>query len=493
MFCIYASACIFFTYIFQITFFGGCMALSGYREKERIHPFVFWKICYIEEDTNKPVGELDNTETDFMMKFFKDKLGSILILPPVKIIVMFLFITNFIIGIWGMTYLEDGMDIGHFLKSKSIARDTILTTLNYFSQYPYPLQIVINETLNYADPEIQEKVEDILSKIEEHSHTSDPFLTLSWLKYYKEFSNTSIAKFSLGGYDLTNKQEFIDGLINVFLRLPPARQFKHDILFNNNYTEILASRFIVGCKNMYSRKIELQLIQDLQKICDESTLSISTHSVLFPLMEHELLIRGIVLQLAWVIGLLIIVIFFLFIPNLICAVCVAIAIITTICETVGYMALWNVNLDMVSVILLILSVGFSINYPTHVSFAFVMAKNKNPNERLVQSIYEVGWPIFQGSVSTILGVVVLAFQDAHSFKCFFKIVVLTAVLTAFHALFVLPVILSLIGNTVNNNKSKKKKKQTFYNWFIRYKEQFNKKNEESDDRNEESEAFSTSH
>ncbi|XP_023221904.1 patched domain-containing protein 3-like [Centruroides sculpturatus] len=41
IFCLYAATCIFFSYFFQLLFFGGCLALSGYREEKGLHPFTF--------------------------------------------------------------------------------------------------------------------------------------------------------------------------------------------------------------------------------------------------------------------------------------------------------------------------------------------------------------------------------------------------------------------------------------------------------------------
>lgn len=37
IFCIYTATAVLFTYIYQVTFFGGCMAISGIAEKRRLH------------------------------------------------------------------------------------------------------------------------------------------------------------------------------------------------------------------------------------------------------------------------------------------------------------------------------------------------------------------------------------------------------------------------------------------------------------------------
>jgi len=43
IFCAYSATCILCTYIFQITFIGGILAWSGYREENNMHNVLFWK------------------------------------------------------------------------------------------------------------------------------------------------------------------------------------------------------------------------------------------------------------------------------------------------------------------------------------------------------------------------------------------------------------------------------------------------------------------
>ncbi|XP_023226065.1 patched domain-containing protein 3-like [Centruroides sculpturatus] len=441
-FCIFASLSIFVNYIYQITFFGGWMAISGLREEHNLNPFTLRKVKGYDNLQLKDEEE----EEDPMAKIFKHKIGEFICLKPTKIFIIIISIINFSVGIWSMKYLVIGMELTNFFKSDSNVTSLIENTYKHFTEYPFPINIVINKQLDFSNKTIQESVENMLKKFESHPHTSDEFITLSWLKYYKIFINSPVSIFSLNHYDLSKKQDFIDGLRNVFLNIPSARQFRDDIIFNDNFTEIIASRYIIACKNIVNRQIELQLFKDIQTIAKQSEIPVLLHSFTFPLLEHVLLIQDIVFQLAWVLSIIAIVILFIFLPNIISVICISFVIVASLCETIGYMSLWNVHLDMISVILLILSSGFSINYPTHVSFAFMLTKNKNPNERIKESLYEVGWPILQGSISTILGVVILAFQSNYVFGVFFKIVFLITIETAFNAMFLLPVILSFVSN-----------------------------------------------
>lgn len=44
IFCTYSGLAVAFTYVWHITFFAGCMAISGYREKRNLHGLFYCKI-----------------------------------------------------------------------------------------------------------------------------------------------------------------------------------------------------------------------------------------------------------------------------------------------------------------------------------------------------------------------------------------------------------------------------------------------------------------
>lgn len=444
MFCIYAAVAIFFTYIYQITFFGGCMAISGYREKYFLHPLTIRPITIPE------TKEKQEEKEEILTTIFRDKIGKLLTFVPIKVIVLILFCANLGVGIYGFLNMSSGMEVTDVIRSEKA--EDINLYYRYFTQYPAMLQIVINETLHYSDPVVQQRIEETLCRFEKHPNIAEPSSRLSWLKYYLNFTRKSVSSVFLRGFNMSDEDDFVYVMKNIYVKLYPARQFKQDVVFNNDSTRIVASRFLLLLKGLVDRKTENIAVKELQEIADSSPLPITIHSLFFPLMEHGNLIKGIVIKVAWLSALLIIIIFFMFIPNFTCAICIAVAVFSSLCETIGYMALWNVNLDMISMIVLIMSVGFSINYPTHISFAFMMSKKEKPNDKLQDSLYDVGLPIFQGTTSTILAVLIFAFERTRMFLLFFKIMFLLSIQTAFHAMFVLPVVLSIVQCFRKNSK-----------------------------------------
>ncbi|XP_023225666.1 patched domain-containing protein 3-like [Centruroides sculpturatus] len=448
LFCIYSATCIFFTFLYQVTFFGGCMALSGYNEEKSLQNLKF-------------TASLENTSTlheslkeEPIMKFFRDKLGTFISNPISKMIIITLYFLNLSFGIWGAYSIRNGLDLKILYQEDSPITHTTLTLYKYFTHHPFAFQIIINKTLDYSNTKVQESVEALLRKFESHPHVADTRFTASWLKYYKDFQSHPIAKYSLSGYNMSVKQDFIDGLRYVFFRFKAAEHFSNDVIFTDDGSEISCSRFFVLAKDIAGRENEIKILKELWEIAEDSPFPVLVHCMLSDMIEQGVIIARTVYELFWITAILIIFLFLLFVPKGICAFLVSISVISTMIETLGYMSFWGVNLDVVSAMSLILCVGFCLNYPAHISYAYVTSTCKSPNEKLKDSLYRIGFPILQGSLSTILGIFFI-FKQEYGFFTFVKIVCLISMETAFHALLFIPVIHSLISSCCIKKKPTK--------------------------------------
>jgi hypothetical protein len=144
-------------------------------------------------------------------------------------------------------------------------------------------------------------------------------------------------------------------------------------------------------------------------------------------------------------ALVMMVVCFIFIPNILCCAWVALSIVSIEAGVAGYMALWGVNLDSISMINLIMCIGFSVDFTAHICYAYMSSKGSTPEERVKESLYALGLPIIQGASSTILAVISLVLAGSYIFLVFFKMVFLVVFFGAMHGLFLLPVLLSLFG------------------------------------------------
>lgn len=121
------------------------------------------------------------------------------------------------------------------------------------------------------------------------------------------------------------------------------------------------------------------------------------------------------------------------------------------------MTLWDIRLDGVALINLVMCIGFSVDFSAHICYHFITHRTESGgSEPIRTSLYALGWPIVQGATSTIIGVFGLAFAPSYIFITFFKMILLVIVLGALHGLILLPVLLTLFenGNLCGRRSSK---------------------------------------
>lgn len=225
----------------------------------------------------------------------------------------------------------------------------------------------------------------------------------------------------------------------------PENDYYPDVKFNANKTKIIASRFLIQALNITDTNHEKVMVKDLRKICHDSPLNASIFHPYFVFFDQYELVRPTSVQSMIVGAAIMMIISFLFIPNILCSLWVAFSIVSIEMGVAGYMALWDVNLDSISMINLIMCIGFSIDFTAHICYTYMASKSNNSDERVREALYSLGMPIFQGSVSTILGCIALLLADSYIFLVFFKMIFLVITFGALHGLFLLPVLLSLFG------------------------------------------------
>jgi len=113
-------------------------------------------------------------------------------------------------------------------------------------------------------------------------------------------------------------------------------------------------------------------------------------------------------------------------------------------DILGFMIVWDVDLNGVSVVNLVLSVGLSVDYSAHIGHAF-MHKQGTRVERAQKAVSQMGLSVINGAVSTFLAVCLLGLSKSYVFVVLFKMFFLTSVFGAFHGLLFFPILLSLVG------------------------------------------------
>lgn len=293
---------------------------------------------------------------------------------------------------------------------------------------------------NYSDPVIQAQMENLTRSLESSKYISAPIYTESWLRNFLMYISTEEGYLNVS---IADEPDFIRVLKEYWLH--DTSVYSLDVKLDAAKEKIVASRFLIQAVNVSGTNQEKDMVKELRGICDESPLNASVFHPYFVFFDQFELVRPTSIQCMIFGALVMMFISFIFIPNILCCLWVAFCIVSIEVGVAGYMALWGVNLDSISMINLIMCIGFSVDFTAHICYAYMSSKQTRPEDRMKDSLYSLGLPIVQGAASTILGLVALLLAGTYIFLVFFKMVFLVIFIGAMHGLFLLPVLLSIFG------------------------------------------------
>lgn len=114
-------------------------------------------------------------------------------------------------------------------------------------------------------------------------------------------------------------------------------------------------------------------------------------------------------------------------------------------ELAGFMGIFSVKLNPISAVTLITAVGIGVEFTAHVVLAYLTSLGTR-DERTRSCLSHMFTPVVHGGLSTLLGIIMLAFSEFDFVvKYFFVVLSVLIFIGMFNGLVMLPVMLSLIG------------------------------------------------
>ena len=92
----------------------------------------------------------------------------------------------------------------------------------------------------------------------------------------------------------------------------------------------------------------------------------------------------------------------------------------TLVDIVGYLYFWDITIDIVSCINIVISVGLCVDYSVHIGHCFVVSKGSRL-ERTLTSLEKIGPAVFNGGLTTFLALLFCGLSSSHVYQTFFKV------------------------------------------------------------------------
>ncbi len=398
-FCIYTAICITLEFLLQITLFVAFLTFDAMRIKSnRCDAFPL----RIVADRNSCAV----TDEISLVARFLNKFGRILLKPPIKVFVIVLTLGMCAFGVIGCMNIDTQFN----RQSLALKGSHFAEYVNYYeSSYPQniPVSIQVTDDVNYSDPAVREKIKQTVSIA--HKTGYYELRNFSWIHSFDQFTSVN---------NIRTDGQYFQAALELFLNSTNYRQHNLDIIRDNN-GKILASRLIVfykhSTKSEFQKDAMIKLRYAIAK--HDARLTIAADPFIY-FEQYAIVTKEVVTNLVMVSVIIVFVLIpFCIHPLIIFFILIGFA--SLVVELFGLMYLWDVQLNSISMINMVMSIGFSVDYSTHIAHAFVTSKQESVNERIIEALSTVGGSVLLGGISTFLGMSLTGLASSPIFQVIF--------------------------------------------------------------------------
>ena len=99
---------------------------------------------------------------------------------------------------------------------------------------------------------------------------------------------------------------------------------------------------------------------------------------------------------------------------------VFLTVVLTLVDIVGFLHFWDITIDIISCVNIVLAVGLCVDYSVHIGHAFLVSRGSS-GQRTASALATIGSAVFNGGLTTFLALVLLGLSTSHVFISFFKV------------------------------------------------------------------------
>lgn len=500
-FAIYAAGAVFINAVLQVTMFVSVLSLNQRRVEDRradCFPCIQIKSAGVHLGVSNGNGyarTYEGQDETSLQQFIRKVYAPALLGKKTKVAVIVVFLGIFTAGISLIPEVSLGLDQRDAIPEDSYLIPYFNDLYDYFDSGP-PVYFVTRE-LNVTEREDQQRLcsrfttcqQDSLTNIleQERKRPDASYIAsnaASWIDDYfrwldpqlesccVENGETCFAnrdpEWNITMHGMPEGNEFIHYL-QKWLAAPTDADcplggkaaYGNAVVVDSKRKTIPASNFRASHTPLRSQDDFIDAYLSARRISDglkKSTgIEVFPYSVFYIFFDQYATIVRLTATLLGSALAMILVISSILLGSVRTGAVVTATVIMIVTDIIGTMAVFNVSLNAVSLVNLVICVGIGVEFCAHIARAFMFpsravmerAKNKfrGRDARAWTALVNVGGSVFSGiTITKLLGVFVLAFTRSKIFEIYyFRIWLALVVFAATHALIFLPVALSFVG------------------------------------------------
>ncbi|KAK0405140.1 hypothetical protein QR680_017819 [Steinernema hermaphroditum] len=381
-------------------------------------------------------------------------------------------------AIYGALNIQVRLDAVKILpKNSPIQKPNQLLTETVWKEY-HPVTVLINRPFNISDPHQLKRFDSLVNEFESLPKCKGSHSTILWVRDYKYyFENGDLLQSVLNffsfddgtnwqadtptGYDYSKMDNFLDS--------PFYEHYKSFVKLERspgNEKQPMVTRFWfnVAYENTSSWEDRIDLMTEWRTIAARySDLNATVWEANGMFVDQMLSLKTVALQTGLLTLICMAVVCAVFIPNPCSVVTASVAIASISLGVFGFLSWWHFDLDPVTMAAVLMSIGMSVDFTAHVSYHYQLTNRKEyrngrvvkipikgAHEKLEHTLQQVGWPMIQAGLSTIVCVLPLLFLQSYSPIVFLKTIFLVVAWGLLHGLVVLPAFLGSLPICLTN-------------------------------------------
>ncbi|KAL3994386.1 Patched family protein [Acanthocheilonema viteae] len=463
-FSIYSCFAIIVCYFFQLILFTAVLALGGKRERSNYQAL----FCCSKADSSARNRIIEET-SHFQIWLIKS-WSSLIITRSTRILITLAMIIYYYISLTGILNMEAEISVGKMALPDSYLHDFQFILENALRSMQ-PITIFVMNPGDLRDPDRLNGIKSLVSEYEHSLYSYGNKSTLFWLQQYEEF-------LSFYGesedFTYTDIPAFFKSatyfFLNSFVRM-------NESACNDNVPECISSFFFVTNFHGVIKYDEMiPAVVDWRRIAAKySDYAVYPYSDHTPFVDQTVAIKGTILWSVIAALCCSATACFIFIPNLISIGCAVFSIFSISIGIFGLLSHLGVDLDPITMAALLMAIGFSVDFTTHISYHYYRTTAKDSRGRLEEALIIIGWPMLQVAISTIIALLPLLFKQSYLAMVFMKTVTITALLGILHSLIVLPALLTTINSFMQGSHEEKERSHKLQKAINKIKNEAKKK------------------